>query len=857
MSNATAGNAPCSSNGDEKNATVTSSGIHDPDQLSKGVENHSPIKDGSGQPSFPVDLVATAAEYFSKGWVPVPEIDLRPQHEIRKPTIHNYGTKTYDKVEQVRAAFARTYHIYSAPAEDPDRELIGDFQPNGVGVLLGTRSGGLIDIDLDNPVAVALAHFFLPPTRVFGRASNPDSHWVYLCPSMTEADQKYCEYKGDIKIELRTGAVRQIKTTFPGSINSGEMVQWQNDLEIRVIEKITDLRARFDYLAAAVLIFNRWEDGKRTDLACSISGSIARSVFEDLKSGAQDEEWATKTIEYWDKILHEIAAMRGDHAYKKRLTPSKAYRDLHEAIRMEANNESGPRVQGVASLYRVLDKDDARNLVRWLGLKEAGAENSGGGGGDDGPDADALERLQEFNEDHAFMDVKGKSRIATFDGGGYVLSTTGDARERFANLPSIQVQVGNRIKMVKFFPFWLQWEGRRFIDKVIFDPSNATHPATTLNTWKGWAIQPQPGNCQMYLDHIKTVIADGNESISQWIIAWLADLFQHPTRRTGTALVMRGERGIGKGAFVEPLKRILGTAAIHLHDSSRISGRFNSQLADRLLVFADEAWYAGDKRHEGVLKAIITENTIDIERKGLEPETHNNYNRLIMASNSEWVAPAGFRERRFCILDVSDAKIQNREYFGALHKQMTTGGDAALLDYLLKVDLDDLKSRGINPAVAPKTIALTENALESLKPGSAIQFMHSILDSGAFPVEDLSDGTREKFNSDGFEWGWKEGASVEGRQLLLLHSAWVKTQRGAKAKSSGVMIGRALASAGITKRNDQRSYTLPSLAAARHAFVQNVLNGDPIRWTVDSVTHEPMMGLPMKTQFDDDIEIPF
>lgn len=48
-----------------------------------------------------------------------------------------------------------------------------------VGIVLGF--GGLVDIDLDNPLAVAAADRLLPGTLKSGREKNPRSHWWYLC----------------------------------------------------------------------------------------------------------------------------------------------------------------------------------------------------------------------------------------------------------------------------------------------------------------------------------------------------------------------------------------------------------------------------------------------------------------------------------------------------------------------------------------------------------------------------------------------------------------------------------------------------------------------------------------------------
>ena len=54
-----------------------------------------------------------------------------------------------------------------------------------------------------------------------------------------------------------------------------------------------------------------------------------------------------------------------------------------------------------------------------------------------------------------------------------------------------------------------------------------------------------------------------------------------------------------------------------------------------------EAFFAGDKRHVGLLKTIITGETMMIERKGIDAAQHRNFIGMIMASNMRFVVPAG------------------------------------------------------------------------------------------------------------------------------------------------------------------------------------------------------------------------
>src|SRR3954464_11006067 len=53
-------------------------------------------------------------------------------------------------------------------------------QAQNIGIILGPTSGGLTDVDLDCPEAIAVALYLLPETpAVFGRQSKPRSHYLY------------------------------------------------------------------------------------------------------------------------------------------------------------------------------------------------------------------------------------------------------------------------------------------------------------------------------------------------------------------------------------------------------------------------------------------------------------------------------------------------------------------------------------------------------------------------------------------------------------------------------------------------------------------------------------------------------
>jgi hypothetical protein len=188
----------------------------------------------------------------------------------------------------------------------------------------------------------------------------------------------------------------------------------------------------------------------------------------------------------------------------------------------------------------------------------------------------------------------------------------------------------------------------------------------------------------------------------------MACAVQHPHRQGEVAVVFRGKEGTGKGVAAKEFGRLLGAHFRHVVHAKHLTGHFNAHLQQCSVLFADEAFFAGDRSHESILKALITEETLLIESKGIDPFPVRNCVHLIMSSNSDWVIPAGADARRYFVLNVGDARIQDHGYFAAITAEMDSGGREALLDLLLGRDLS-----GFNVRLVPQTKALAEQKQHS------------------------------------------------------------------------------------------------------------------------------------------------
>lgn len=324
-----------------------------------------------------------------------------------------------------------------------------------------------------------------------------------------------------------------------------------------------------------------------------------------------------------------------------------------------------------------------------------------------------INAIKELNKKHAVIMHGGKCLVLNeiiepiFNRPDFTLSSISDFRNSYMNkkIPNPD----NPDKEISLANLWLEARDRREYSGIVFEP-NASKDADFYNLWKGFAIEPKKGDWSLYKNHVLEVIANGDWSIGVWVLAWLARIIQDPGgKRPGTAIVLRGKQGTGKGVFANLFGKLLGKHSLQIAQASQITGRFNHHFKDVLLGFVDEGFWAGDKQAEGALKNLVTEPFITVEQKGRDIVRVKNNVNLIFASNSDWVIPAGLEERRFFVLDVSDSREQDHKYFKAISDQMENGGFEAMLYDLLREDMS-----GVDLRTFEQTQGLFEQKLYSM-----------------------------------------------------------------------------------------------------------------------------------------------
>jgi hypothetical protein len=305
----------------------------------------------------------------------------------------------------------------------------------------------------------------------------------------------------------------------------------------------------------------------------------------------------------------------------------------------------------------------------------------------------------------------------------------------FANRHCMIYTAKGGMQKAKLIDVWMSWEGRRSYESVMFDPTGKAGDET-FNLFRGFAVQPQKGSWEKMKEHIYNVLCSCNDAHYSYLLAWMARIIQDPGGdRPGVAVVLRGGKGVGKGMFANAFGKLFGESYVPVSTAKGLTGDFNAHLAKALLVFADEAVWAGDKQAEGRLKALITEPTLDFEPKGIDKMTMKSHINLIMASNEDWVIPATEDERRFFVLDLQRHDFMTPEYFEAISEEMENGGYEAMMQELSELDYSKIRLRQ-----APKTEGLVRQVEESLKP--AMEFWRKVLERGYLLSEPDTGGPR-------------------------------------------------------------------------------------------------------------------
>jgi len=439
------------------------------------------------------------------------------------------------------------------------------------------------------------------------------------------------------------------------------------------------------------------------------------------------------------------------------------------------------------------------------------------------------DHIDFINKKHAVITISGKTQILNeyidhvFNRHNISFSTVPDLHIKYANrrIPNPNAGSKGQTKEICIITDWLRSIDRREYDDIIFSPGQNVNGC--YNLWRGFAFEPKKGDWSFFREHIFKIISNEKQNINDWILTWMSKIIQDPGgKRSKTALVLRGDQGVGKGVYLSNFGRLFGNHYLQINNPCQFTGRFNHHLKDVLFLFVDEGFWAGDKSSEGVIKGIVTEDTLTIEPKGKDIFRLKNHINLAMASNNEWVVPAGLDERRFMVIDVADSMKQNHDYFGAIDKQLKSGGYEAMLYDLLEYDTSK-----IDCSTIVNTSAGFDQKVQSMTPVQ--KFWYEKLRSGQ--LQNNENGWGEIIPRKAFYHQYLSFCDEIRTRYRMSEGPFSKAIKKLCPGISQKYLTVSMDSGGTTKR--ERHHNFPTLDECRNNFEKKV--GLEIEWDSDEV----------------------
>ena len=240
-------------------------------------------------------------------------------------------------------------------------------------------------------------------------------------------------------------------------------------------------------------------------------------------------------------------------------------------------------------------------------------------------------------------------------------------------------------------------------------------------------------------EHIKSIWCKGDENLYKYVQSWFATIIQEPLNRAYTALVIKGEEGLGKNTITDAWSELLsGYSNSNVSDLNSIIGKFNSAVENKKLLVMNEM-DSVDLNSKAVfngLKKLITEDTTDINEKNIKVRDGvQNVSNLVILSNEFNPVKISSKDRRYCVITPSENKVGDRKYFDELystmkesrHKYRKDFMEALMyyyMNYKIDVDLRDIPDTferemlkeankgAIESFVEEKCIELSEDGIE-------------------------------------------------------------------------------------------------------------------------------------------------
>ena len=264
---------------------------------------------------------------------------------------------------------------------------------------------------------------------------------------------------------------------------------------------------------------------------------------------------------------------------------------------------------------------------------------------------------------------------------------------------SYHVQIGKKRVRKSFIEVWLRDPEKRQYDRIETNCFETTPGC--FNIWPGFSaakLPPVPPESvqelvQPFIRHVRDVLANGDEDVTQWLLDWFANMVQRPHMPSHVLLIFRGLQGCGKGILFDFYRnKVLGELCSTQTDNPEQNcfGKHASCWINAVLFQIDEAksMYEYIER----VKNSVTASERIYEGKNKAEIPLPNLCNFVITTNNKNPVRIDPDDRRCALFEVSQIYKGNHVYWLELASHLAHQDVArAIFQYMMERDLTKYK----------------------------------------------------------------------------------------------------------------------------------------------------------------------
>ncbi|MHC4647537.1 MAG: phage NrS-1 polymerase family protein [Planctomycetota bacterium] len=226
-----------------------------------------------------------------------------------------------------------------------------------------------------------------------------------------------------------------------------------------------------------------------------------------------------------------------------------------------------------------------------------------------------------------------------------------------------------------------------------FRPQEPPGAITTLgglryvNSWVPRFGEQVAGDVGPFLRHVQLLLPV--ERDREILLDYLAACLQLVGIKFQWCVLLQGAQGNGKTIFYKILEYALGRQYVHKVNPQDLGNVFNAWIEGKIFAVIEEIRVAGRHEIADILKALITDDAVAVQGKGLDQRLGENIANFLMLSNYKDAVLKNRGDRRYCVMycnqqDPADLQRDGMDdaYFRGLYGWLRTEGLPAVAHYL-------------------------------------------------------------------------------------------------------------------------------------------------------------------------------